>query len=130
MPQPARLLRVDPGIGWRIRRFLGSPGHVVGALFGIVGIVMLNMGLISGLLAVGVIVGMYAIGYFLASRPAITQNIGALPAKDSDTIAAGLDQMLADAAQARRARHLRHGREHSRRDRVHARPHRRHANGP
>jgi hypothetical protein len=94
-PQRARLLRVDPGIGWRIRRFLGSPGHVVGALFGIAGIVMLNLGLISGLLAAGVIVGLYATGYFLASRPAIAENIGALPAKDSDRIAAGLDQMLA-----------------------------------
>jgi len=94
-PQRARLLRVDPGIGWRIRRFLGSPGHVVGALFAIGGIILLNAGLISGLLAAGVIVGLYATGYFLASRPAITENIGALPAKDSDRIAAGLDQMLA-----------------------------------
>ncbi len=94
-PQRTRLLRVDPGIGWRIRRFLGSPGHVVGALFAIGGIIMLNAGLISGLLAAGVIVGLYATGYFLASRPAITENIGALPAKDSDKIEAGLDQMLA-----------------------------------
>src|SRR3954452_15897873 len=94
-PDRARLLRVDPGIGWRIRRFLGSPGHVVGALLGIVGIVLLNMGLISGLLAAVVIVGLYATGYFLASSPTITENIGALPAKDSDKIEAGLDQMLA-----------------------------------
>lgn len=96
--QPAprtRLLRVDPGIGWRIRRFLGSPGHVVGALFGIAGIVMLNLGLISGVLAAGVIVGMYAIGYFLASRPQITQDFGVAPAKDADKIEVGLDQMLA-----------------------------------
>ena len=89
----ARLLRVDPGIGWRIRRFLGSPGHVVGALLGIVGILLLDAGLIHGLLAVAVIVGLYAIGYFFASRPQITQNIGG-PAKDSDKIEAGLDQML------------------------------------
>src|SRR3954451_12170286 len=92
-PQRARLFRVDPGIGWRIRRFLGSPGHVVGALLGIVGIVLLNVGLISGLLAVAVIVGLYAIGYFFASRPSITENIGERPAKDSDKIEAGLDQM-------------------------------------
>ena len=82
----ARLLRVDPGIGWRIRRFLGSPGHVVGALLGIVGIILLNVGLISGLLAVAVIVGLDAIGYFFASRPVITETIGELPAKDSDKI--------------------------------------------
>jgi hypothetical protein len=94
-PQRTRLLRVDPGIGWRIRRFLGSPGHVVGALFAIGGIIMLNAGLISGVLAAGVIVGLYAIGYFFASRPTITETIGALPAKDSDKIEAGLDQMLA-----------------------------------
>jgi hypothetical protein len=93
-PDRARLFRVDPGIGWRIRRFLGSPGHVVGALLGIVGIVLLNMGLISGVLAAVVIIGLYATGYFLASRPTITENIGALPAKDSDKIEAGLDQML------------------------------------
>jgi hypothetical protein len=90
----ARLLRVDPGIGWRIRRFLGSPGHVVGALLGIVGIILLNAGIISGVLAAVVIVGLYAIGYFFASRPSITENIGELPAKDSDKIEAGLDQML------------------------------------
>src|SRR6476659_4701401 len=88
----ARLLRVDPGIGWRIRRFLGSPGHVVGALFAIAGIIMLNAGLISGILAAAVIVGLYATGYFLASRPSITENIGEMPAKDSDKIEAGLDQ--------------------------------------
>jgi hypothetical protein len=93
-PHRARLFRVDPGIGWRIRRFLGSPGHVVGALLGIVGIVLLNMGVISGLLAAVVIIGLYATGYFLASRPTITENIGPLPAKDSDKIEAGLDQML------------------------------------
>src|SRR3954464_10470321 len=94
-PQRARLFRVDPGIGWRIRRFLGSPGHVVGALFGIVGLVLLNVGVISGLIGAAVIAGLYAIGYFLASRPTVTENIGALPAKDSDVIEAGLDQMLA-----------------------------------
>jgi hypothetical protein len=95
VPQRVRLLRVDPGIGWRIRRFLGSPGHVVGALFGIAGIIMLNLGLISGPLAAVVIVGMYAIGYFLASRPRITQEFGVAPAEDADKIEVGLDQMLA-----------------------------------
>jgi hypothetical protein len=89
-----RLLRVDPGIGWRIRRFLGSPGHVVGALFGIVGIVLLNNGLITFPLAAVVIIGMYAIGYFLASRPKVTQDFGVTPAKDADKIEVGLDQML------------------------------------
>lgn len=94
-PQRTRLLRVDPGIGWRIRRFLGSPGHVVGALLAIVGIVMLNAGLISGLLGAGVIAALYAIGYFLASRPQITADFGVAPAKDADKIEVGLDQMLA-----------------------------------
>jgi hypothetical protein len=94
-PQRVRLLRVDPGIGWRIRRFLGSPGHVVGALFGIAGIILLDIGLIHGLLAAGVIVGLYAIGYFLASRPKITQDFGLEPSKDADKIEVGLDQMLA-----------------------------------
>jgi hypothetical protein len=93
--QRTRLLRVDPGIGWRIRRFLGSPGHVVGALFGLGGLILLNIGVISGPIAVAVIAGLYATGYFFASRPAVTENIGALPGKDSDKIEAGLDQMLA-----------------------------------
>jgi len=86
---------VDPGVGWRIRRFLGSPGHVVGALLGIVGILMLDAGLLHGLLAVGVIVGLYAIGYFLASRPHITNDFGVAPSPEADRIEAGLDQMLA-----------------------------------
>jgi len=66
----------------------------VGALFGIAGIILLDIGLIHGLLAAGVIVGMYAIGYFLASRPKITQDFGVEPAKDADKIEVGLDQML------------------------------------
>lgn len=94
-PPRARLLRVDPGLGWRIRRFLGSPGHVVGAVFGIAGIILLNAELISGLLAAVVIVGLYATGYFLASRPKVTQDFGVTPAKDADKIEVGLDQMLA-----------------------------------
>src|SRR5262249_42698383 len=89
------LLRVDPGIGWRIRRFLGSPGHVVGALLGIGGIILLNMGVISGPLAAVVIIGLYLVGYFLASRPKVTQEYGVAPAKDADKIEVGLDQMLA-----------------------------------
>jgi len=87
-------LRVDPGIGWRVRRFLGSPGHVVGSLLGIVGILLLDAGLVHGLLAVGVIVGLYAVGYFFASRPRLATDIGSPQAKDADQIEAGLDQML------------------------------------
>jgi len=66
----------------------------VGALLGIVGIVLLNMGVISGLLAAVVIIGLYATGYFLASRPSITQDFGVVQVKDADKIEAGLDQML------------------------------------
>jgi hypothetical protein len=91
----ARLLRVDPGIGWRIRRFLGSRGHVVGALLGIVGILLLDAGLVHLPLAIPVIVGLYAIGYFLASRPQMTTDFGLQPNKESEKIEAGLDQMLA-----------------------------------
>ena len=66
----------------------------MGALLGIVGIVLLNMGVISGLLAAVVIIGLYATGYFLASRPKVSQDFGVVQAKDADTIGAGLDQML------------------------------------
>ena len=86
----------------------------------IVGIVLLNAGLISGLLAVAVIVGLYAVGYFLASRPQITQDIGALPAKDSDKIEAGLDQMLATIRRRVAPDIYQRRAEHPRRDRLHA----------
>lgn len=93
-PERARLLRVDPGLGWRIRRFLGSPGHVVGSLLGIVGILLLDAGFVHGLLAAAVIGGLYLVGYFLASRPTVTQDFGVIQAKDADMVEAGLDQML------------------------------------
>jgi hypothetical protein len=93
-PSRARLLRVDPGLGWRIRRFLGSPGHVVGSLLGIVGILLLDAGFVHGWLAAAVIAGLYIVGYFLASRPTVTQDFGVVQAKDADKIEAGLDQML------------------------------------
>jgi hypothetical protein len=95
-PQRQRLLRADPGIGWRIRRFLGSRGHVVGSLLGIVGILLLDAGLVHGLLAIAVIAGLYAIGYFLATRPKLTTDFATPEAKDADVIEAGLDQMLAE----------------------------------
>ena len=97
-PQSARvrprLLRVDPGIGWRIRRFLGSPGHVVGALAAVGGLILLDAGLVHFPLAAVVIVGLYLIGYFVAARPQLS-TLGQDQTKDADQIAAGLDELLA-----------------------------------
>ena len=93
-PPRRQLLTVNPGIGWRIRRFLGSPGHIVGSLLGIVGILLLDAGLVHGLLALAVIAVLYSVGYFLAARPRLTSDIGAPQAKDADVMEAGLDQML------------------------------------
>ncbi|HEY5519047.1 MAG TPA: hypothetical protein VIK08_00165 [Candidatus Limnocylindrales bacterium] len=89
-----RLLRVDPGIGWRIRRFLGSPGHVLGALAALGGVILLDAGLIHLPLAALVIGGLYLIGYFVAARPQLS-TLGQDQTKDADQIEAGLDELLA-----------------------------------
>jgi len=89
-----RLLRVDPGVGWRIRRFLGSRGHVVGALAAIGGLILLNVGLISFPLAALVIGGLYLTGYFVGARPQLS-TLGQDQARGADQIEAGLDELLA-----------------------------------
>jgi len=89
-----RLLRVDPGIGWRIRRFLGSPGHVLGALGAVFGVILLDAGIVHLPLAAVVIAGLYVIGYFVAARPQLS-NLGQNEAKDANQIEAGLDELLA-----------------------------------
>lgn len=89
-----RLLRVDPGVGWRIRRFLGSRGHVVGALAAIGGVILLDAGLIHLPLAALVIGGLYLIGYFVGARPQLS-TLGQDQTRDADQIEAGLDELLA-----------------------------------
>ena len=84
---------MDPGLGWRVRRFLGSPGHVVGALFAIVGIILLDVGLTHWPLGILIIVALYVIGFFLAARPQMT-NFGVAQTRDADRIEAGLDELL------------------------------------
>ena len=93
-PPRLRLLRVDPGVGWRIRRFLGSRGHVIGALAAIGGLILLDAGLIHLPLAALVIGGLYLVGYFVGARPQLS-TIGQDQARGADQIEAGLDELLA-----------------------------------
>ena len=85
---------MDGGYRWRIRRFLGSAGHMVGMLFAIGAIVMLNAGLTAGLIGLGLIPLLYATGYFFAERPR-GDRIGPMPAKDAPRVRAQLDELLA-----------------------------------
>ncbi|HYI21161.1 MAG TPA: hypothetical protein VEX62_00865 [Candidatus Limnocylindrales bacterium] len=95
-PTPAKVRVPQPGhgLGWHLRRFLGSAGHMVGMLFAIGAIVMLNIGLTNGLIGLGLIPLLYATGYFFAERPRAT-SIGPMPAKDAPRIRAQLDELLA-----------------------------------
>jgi hypothetical protein len=63
-------------------------------LFAIAGIVMLNSGLTNGWIGLGLIVLLYATGYFFAERPR-TATIGAVQSKDAPHIRAQLDELLA-----------------------------------
>ncbi len=86
-------IKLQPAWGWRIRRFLGSKGHVVGMLFAIIGILLLNNGLTNGILGLGLVLLLYGTGFFFASRP----QHDALPmagAKDAPEIHDGLDDIL------------------------------------
>ena len=84
---------MDGGYRWRIRRFLGSAGHIVGMVFAIVGIVLLSNGITSGLLGVGLIVALYATGYFVAERPR-SNALQPQQSKDAPTVRAQLNEML------------------------------------
>jgi hypothetical protein len=84
---------MDGGYRWRIRRFLGSAGHIVGMVFAIGGIIMLNSGLTGGLLGVALIAVLYVTGYFIAERPRTT-GLRPQQSKDAPTVRAQLDEML------------------------------------
>ena len=90
----APVVRLDAGRWWRIRRFLGSPGHLLGTIFAIVGIVLLDSGLTSGLEGFAVVGLLYLTGYFVAARPRLT-TFGAPQAKDAPRIQASLDELVA-----------------------------------
>ena len=91
--QPAPVLGMQAGLGWRVRRFLGSAGHLLGMLFAIVGVVLLDAGLIGGIEGFAVIALLYATGYFIAARPRLTA-FGSSRGKDATRIQASLDELV------------------------------------
>ena len=80
----------------RVRRYLGSRGHIVGMLFAIAGIIMFSSGLVTGVVALALIPVMYATGYFLAERPRAEQltQLEQRQASDSELVREGLDDLL------------------------------------
>ena len=80
----------------RIRRYLGSRGHVVGMLFAIAGILIFSNGLVTGVVALALVPVMYATGYFLAERPRTKQltQLEERQASDSELVREGLDDLL------------------------------------
>jgi hypothetical protein len=83
-----------PSLGWRIRRFLGSAGHVVGMLFAIGGLLLLNNGITSGPIGLALIGVLYVTGYFLAARPKLTP-LGAPRSTETAKVSDQVDEMLA-----------------------------------
>jgi hypothetical protein len=84
------------GFRARLRHFLGSKGHLVGSLFGIGGIVLLDGGLTSGAVGLALIPFLYVTGYFFATRPRPQPAaIGPAPTKDAPQVSAQLDELLA-----------------------------------
>ena len=77
----------------RIRRYLGSRGHVVGMLFAIAGILMFSNGLAPGMIGLVLIPVMYATGYFLAERPRAVPLVER-QASDAELVREGLDDLL------------------------------------
>ena len=63
-------------------------------LFAIIGIVLLDSRLTSGLEGFAVVVILYVTGYFVAARPRLT-TFGASPARDVTRIQANLDELVA-----------------------------------
>ena len=86
-------VRFRTGYQWQLRRFLGSRGHVVGMLFAIVGLILLNNGVMSGYLGLAMVILLYATGYFFAERPQI-ERLPVTQTRDAPAIQAALDEML------------------------------------
>ena len=96
-------IRLRPAWGWRIRR-LGSKGHVVGMLFAIIGILLLNNGLTNGVVGLALVLLLY--GRATSSpRGGISTKACLAGAKDAPEIHDGLDEILA-TIRPRRGRHL------------------------
>jgi len=102
MGRRKRQVRAEPagpppsGFRWRLRQFLGSRGHLVGTLFAIGGILLLDGGLTSGVFGFALIPTLYLTGYFFANRPPPSvAAVGPAPTKDAPQVSAQLDELLA-----------------------------------
>jgi hypothetical protein len=82
--------------GARVWRFLGSPAHLVGTLFAIFAILLLDGGLTGGAVGVALIPLMYVTGFaVVARRRFVGAAIGPFAAKDAPRVRAQLDEMIA-----------------------------------
>lgn len=89
-------VHVEPRFRPRIGRFLGSPGHVVGTLLAIVGVILLDADVIHGIEAFAVIAVLYVTGYFVASRPRVDVFAPAgTRSGESSKVNGNLDELLA-----------------------------------
>lgn len=80
----------------RIGSFVVSRKNVAGVLLGLVGIVLLVVGATGGLVGVGVVVGLYVIGYLVVRAPSGPNVALAAPAQDVDAVEDGLRRLLID----------------------------------
>ena len=82
-PKPVQLMpvpkRAHPSLVWRIEYFLRSPRNLLGMVFGGAGALALAAGLPPEIAAVGLVGGLYSVGYLLA-RP---RRVGALDAVET-----------------------------------------------
>jgi hypothetical protein len=85
---------VGVGFGWRLKRFLGSGGHIVGMLAAIGGILLLDGGLTDGWIGIALVPVLYLTGYFFAARPRIGHSVRPMMARDAPQVRARLDELL------------------------------------
>ncbi len=82
-------------MGSRLWRFLGSPAHLVGTLFAIGSILLLDGGLTGGVVGIALIPVMYVTGFaVVARRHVVAAHVGPLAARDAPHIRAQLDEMI------------------------------------
>ena len=78
----------------RLELYLTSRRNIAGCVGGVGGIGLLLFGITSGGVGLGIVAGLYVIGY-LAARPEQGVGLSAINSGDSDDIKRGLERLLA-----------------------------------